>query len=171
MKIILLGYMGSGKSTIGYSLSKSLNMPCIDLDEYIEDKENKTIKMIFSENGEIYFRKKERFYLEELINKGDSFILALGGGTPCYYDNMDLINNSPLTISIYLKTDIDTLVSRLSDEKSKRPIIAGFTSDELLKEFIAKHIFERSYFYTKAQHIVNNVTLDKSIKQIENLLK
>lgn len=171
MKIILLGYMGSGKSTIGYSLSKSLNMPCIDLDEYIEDKENKTIKMIFSEHGEIYFRKKERFYLEELINKDDSFILALGGGTPCYYDNMDLINNSSQTKSIYLKTDIDTLVSRLSDEKSKRPIIAGFTSDELLKEFIAKHIFERSYFYTKAQHIVNNVTLDKSIKQIENLLK
>ncbi|PSG88029.1 shikimate kinase [Aurantibacter aestuarii] len=171
MKIILLGYMGSGKSTIGYSLSKSLNMPCIDLDEYIEDKENKTIKMIFSEQGEIYFRKKERFYLEELINKKDSFILALGGGTPCYYDNMDLINNSPLTISIYLKTDIDTLVIRLSNEKSKRPIIAGFTSDELLKEFIAKHIFERSYFYTKAQHIVNNVTLEKSIKQIENLLK
>jgi shikimate kinase len=171
MKIILLGYMGSGKSTIGKALSKHLSIPCIDLDDYIQEKEQKMVNEIFSESGEIYFRKKERFYLEELLERKDDFILALGGGTPCYYDTMDFINSNTTAVSIYLKTDLDTLVKRLASEKNSRPLISKLNTEELLREFIAKHVFERSYFYNKAQFVIDNVSIEESIKKIKSYLK
>jgi shikimate kinase len=95
MKIILLGYMGSGKTTIGSSLSKKLYQNFTDLDDYIEKKENKTISEIFTEKGEIYFRKIEHVYLKQFIMDNDSYILSLGGGTPCYANNMDFISQVP----------------------------------------------------------------------------
>ena len=87
MKIILIGYMASGKTTIGRLISESLEMPFYDLDTIIEQELKATINEIFEQKGELFFRKKEREVLESFIKKTDNYVLALGGGTPCYYDN------------------------------------------------------------------------------------
>ena len=162
MKIVLLGYMASGKSTIGREISKKLDMKFIDLDDYISKREKRSISEIFKVKGEIYFRRIESFYLSEILNSKDRFILSLGGGTPCYSNNMELILNSEAS-SIYIKAGIKTLVSRLTAEKNKRPLVAELEDDKLL-EFVAKHLFERRFFYEQASMTVN--TEDKSIEEI-----
>ncbi|WP_418262586.1 shikimate kinase [Flavobacterium faecale] len=160
-KIILLGYMGCGKSTIAKSLSQNLQIPFIDLDNYIEEREQMDIKTIFDTKGEVYFRKVEHQSFLELLHKDENCIIGLGGGTPCYANNHELLIGEGRT-SIYLKASIDTLFNRLVLEKEKRPLIAGKT-DEEMKEFIAIHLFERSYFYNKAQY---TVSVDQSVEQI-----
>ena len=162
MKIVLLGYMASGKSTIGREISKKLDMKFIDLDDYISKREKRSISEIFKVEGEIYFRRIESLFLGEILNSKDSFILSLGGGTPCYSNNMELILNSDAS-SIYIKASIKTLVSRLIAEKNKRPLVADLEDDKLL-EFVAKHLFERRFFYEQASITVN--TEDKSIEEI-----
>ena len=162
MKIVLLGYMASGKSTIGREISKKLDMKFIDLDDYISKREKRSISEIFKVEGEIYFRKIESSYLGEILNSKDSFILSLGGGTPCYSNNMELILNSEAS-SIYIKADIKTLASRLTAEKNKRPLVADLEGDKLI-EFVAKHLFERRFFYEQASITVH--TEDKSIEEI-----
>ena len=162
MKIVLLGYMASGKSTIGREISKKLDMKFIDLDDYISRREKSSISEIFKVKGEIYFRRIESFYLSEILNSKDSIILSLGGGTPCYSNNMELILNSEAS-SIYIKAGIKTLVSRLTAEKNKRPLVAELEDDKLL-EFVAKHLFERRFFYEQASMTVN--TEDKSTEEI-----
>ena len=162
MKIVLLGYMASGKSTIGREISKKLDMKFIDLDDYISKREKRSISEIFKVEGEIYFRKIESLYLGEILNSKDSFILSLGGGTPCYSNNMELILNSEAS-SIYIKADIKTLASRLTAEKNKRPLVADLEDDKLI-EFVAKHLFERRFFYEQASITVH--TEDKSIEEI-----
>ena len=162
MKIVLLGYMASGKSTIGREISKKLDMKFIDLDDYISKREKRSISEIFKVEGEIYFRKIESSYLGEILNSKDSFILSLGGGTPCYSNNMELILNSDAS-SIYIKASIKTLVSRLTAEKNKRPLVADLEDDKLI-EFVAKHLFERRFFYEQASITVH--TEDKSIEEI-----
>jgi len=147
--------MASGKSFIGKKLSETLKYNFIDLDDYIEMKENKSIASIFKEQGELYFRKMERKYLSELLERQDSIIISLGGGTPCYYSNMDLIAASKSTKSVYLKVSIPTLVQRLKNEKQQRPLIAHIETEALLTEFIGKHLFERSYFYNQAQFTID----------------
>ncbi len=151
-KITLLGYMGSGKSTVAEILGDKLGMDVIDLDDYISEREGLSIPEIFEAKGEIYFRKVENAYLLELLRSEDRFVLALGGGTPCYANNMDVIlENSD---SFYLKASIGTLSERLLKEKDHRPLISGL-SEEQLSEFIAKHLFERRNFYEKAGRIVS----------------
>ena len=162
MKIVLLGYMASGKSTIGREISKKLDMKFIDLDDYISKREKSSISEIFKVKGEIYFRKIESFYLSEILNSKDSIILSLGGGTPCYSNNMELILNSEAS-SIYIKASIKTLVARLTSEKNKRPLVAELENDKLT-EFVAKHLFERRFFYEQASITV--ITEDKSIEEI-----
>jgi shikimate kinase len=149
-KIILLGYMGSGKSTIASRLSKITNIPCIDLDKNIEERTNLSIDQIFKIHGEIYFRKLERTVLLELLASSNDEIISLGGGTPCYANNHELLIGEGI-FSIYLKASVETLFERLVSNKNKRPIIADKTEEEL-KEFIAKHLFDRSYYYNQAQH-------------------
>jgi shikimate kinase len=162
MKIVLLGYMASGKSTIGREISKKLDMKFIDLDDYISKREKRSISEIFKVEGEIYFRRIESLYLGEILNSKDSFILSLGGGTPCYSNNMELILNSDAS-SIYIKASIKTLVSRLIAEKNKRPLVADLEDDKLI-EFVAKHLFERRFFYEQASITIN--TEDKSAEEI-----
>jgi len=162
MKIVLLGYMASGKSTIGREISKKLDMKFIDLDDYISKREKRSISEIFKVEGEIYFRRIESLYLGEILNSKDSFILSLGGGTPCYSNNMELILNSDAS-SIYIKASIKTLVSRLIAEKNKRPLVADLEDDKLI-EFVAKHLFERRFFYEQASITIN--TDDKSAEEI-----
>ena len=149
MRIVLLGYMASGKSSIGKRIAKSLNINFIDLDDYIIEKENQSIADIFSNKGEIYFRKIEHLYLKEILENEKNFILSLGGGTPCYANNMELIKNNKAT-SIYLQGNVLTLVERLIKKKAKRPLIASL-SDEQIPEFVAKHLFERRAFYELAE--------------------
>ena len=150
MKIVLLGYMGSGKSTIGSLLAKELNICFLDLDAYIEEAEEKPISTIFSENGEVYFRKKEAESLRKILERNDDFVVAIGGGTPCYANNMKAIVETTPNV-FYLKVSIEELVRRLSKEKSKRPLIKNIPDQEL-PEFVSKHLFERSFFYSQALH-------------------
>ncbi|MFD0798501.1 shikimate kinase [Maribacter chungangensis] len=153
MKIVLVGYMGSGKSTIGKLVAKQLKINFLDLDEYIEKAEGKTIDQLFSDNGELYFRKKEFFYLNEILSSESDILLSTGGGTPCYGNNMDAITTATKH-NVYLNVSLKELVKRLSGEKAHRPLIAGI-KDEELQEFIGKHLFERSYFYNKAARTIS----------------
>ncbi|MBU3821422.1 shikimate kinase [Flavobacteriaceae bacterium XHP0103] len=164
MNVILIGYMASGKSSVGKILAEKLKFEFIDLDDYIEMKEQDTIKHIFKKKGEIYFRKLETKYLKEILESQDNVVLSLGGGTPCYGNNMHFIRENKNAKSIYFKTSIPTLVDRLKTEKAKRPLIAHIDSDEMLVEFIGKHLFERSQFYNLAEITVT--TDNKTKKQI-----
>lgn len=152
MIISLVGYMGSGKSHISKILSEKLNFRLIDLDKEISKRNKLTIPEIFAKKGEIYFRKLEREALEEILATEENLVLSLGGGTPAYYNNMEIINTN--SKSIFLRASVETLTERLSKQKEKRPLIANI-SDEDLPEFIAKHLFERNAFYGKAQFQVN----------------
>jgi shikimate kinase len=160
MKIILIGYMCSGKTTIGNLLSESLKIPFYDLDAIIEQNLKATINEIFDQKGELFFRKKEREVLISFLNNTDHYILALGGGTPCYYDNFNLYQNQEIK-SFYLKASVSTLLERLETHKNNRPIIAKL-NDEDLNEFVAKHLFERNYFYNQAQ---TAITIDNKNEQ------
>ncbi len=152
MIISLVGYMGSGKSHISKILSEKINFKLIDLDKEISKRNKLTIPEIFEKKGEIYFRKLERETLEEILASEENVILSLGGGTPAYYNNMEIINlNSK---SVFLRASVGTLAGRISKQKEKRPLIANIL-DEDLPEFIAKHLFERNEFYGKAQYQVN----------------
>lgn len=163
MKIILLGYMGSGKTTIGIQLAKKLYLNFTDLDEFIEEKEQKSIKEIFEQKGEIYFRKIEHNYLKQFIKENESYVLSLGGGTPCYAGNLDLILHDKNNLSFYLRGSISTLFKRLSENKFKRPLINDL-SDNQLTEYIAKHLFERGLFYNKAAYKIS--IDDKEVQDI-----
>ncbi len=152
-KIILLGYMGSGKTSVGKILSEKTNIPFIDLDELIEKKENTSIKKIFETRGEIYFRKVEHQILKEILSRPEPIVLSLGGGTPCYANNHEFLNGENI-VSFYLKTSIKTLYDRLYQETEKRPLL-NISDENELQEFIAKHLFDRSYFYNQASFKVN----------------
>lgn len=169
-KIILLGYMGCGKSTIAKELSKNIGIPYVDLDEFIEDKAKTTIKNIFKQHGEIYFRKLEHECFVELLESSEPIIIGLGGGTPCYANNHELLKGDGV-LSIYLKASIDTLFNRLSLNKSNRPLIAD-KNDAEMKEFIATHLFERSFYYNQAQHIVSvdGQTVEETVSEILDVL-
>lgn len=162
--------MGCGKSTIAENLSKIAGIPFVDLDKVIENKANLEISEIFKQFGEIYFRKLEHQTFVELLQQPNQIIIGLGGGTPCYANNHELLIGEDV-LSIYLKASIDTLFTRLSVNKSKRPLIAQMNDDEL-KEFIAKHLFDRSYYYNQAQYkvVVDDRKIDETVKEIVKLL-
>jgi len=169
-KIILLGYMGCGKSTIAKNMAAAIGIPFVDLDKYIEEKANLSVNAIFEQLGEIKFRKMEHEGLVELIDASESMIIGLGGGTPCYANNHELLKRDDVA-SIYLKASIDTLFNRLVVNKSKRPLIANKNNEEM-KEFIAMHLFERSYFYNQAQYVVSvdNKSVEETVAEIVALL-
>ena len=167
--IFLLGYMGAGKTVIGRSLSKKLGFKFYDLDNYIERIEGKKVSEIFNEKNEVYFRKIENKYLQELLSKNEKKIISTGGGTPCFKNNLKIIQNSSNSISIYLKANIETLVKRLWYSIDKRPIISHIGNEDELKEFITKHLFERSFYYEKSD--VKIKTDDIQLKDIVKLIK
>ncbi|GLB50483.1 shikimate kinase [Neptunitalea lumnitzerae] len=165
--IILLGYMGSGKSAVGKHLAASLALPFLDFDDYIEEKEGMSITEIFKSKGEIYFRKAEHIHLKELLAHKPEVVLSLGGGTPCYSGNIELILAASKHV-FYLNTSIPVLTGRLIKEKSHRPVIAHLNEADLT-EFIGKHLFERNAFYRKAHHSI--LVKDKSIAEIASEIK
>lgn len=154
MIITLLGYMGSGKSTIGQQLASVLGYDFVDLDAFIEVKEGRSISEIFKSKGEIYFRKAEHNYLKELLVQDKNIVLSLGGGTPCYANNMELLNTVGV-VSCYLKLTPSNLAIRLFNEKSQRPIISHIETEEVLREFIAIHLFERQRYYQLATYVLD----------------
>lgn len=170
-KIVLLGYMASGKTTMAELLSKKTKINTVDLDKLIEKTENLSINEIFNTKGELYFRKLENQILQETIKSDENLIISLGGGTPCYYNNHEFLNNENV-ISIYLKASVNTLYERLLIEKSERPILFDKNEDEL-KEFIAKHLFERNFYYNQAKYtvIVDDKNSDEIASEIHTLIK
>lgn len=155
-KFFLTGYMGSGKTTIGKKLASKLGYEFVDLDHFIESEYKMTIPEIFADKGENEFRAMEHNALKKIIER-DNLVIACGGGTPCYYDNMQLMNNNGVTV--YLKMSADALVSRLANAKEKRPLIANKTPDELRK-FVTRQLEKREDFYHKAQYTVKGKDLD-----------
>jgi shikimate kinase len=156
MKIVLIGYMGSGKTSVGKKIAEVLDFPFKDLDFEIEQIEGCSIPEIFSEKGEIYFRKVENKIFKELLQQSGSFVLAIGGGTPCYGDAMSFLLEQKNIVSVYLKTPLSVLVTRLLLEKAKRPLLAHLNSEEGVNDFVRKHLFERGYYYNQASIIVEN---------------
>lgn len=148
--------MGSGKTLVSKELSILNNFKIFDLDTEISKQNNRSITEIFKEKGEIFFRKTEKEVLEKILSTEKNIILSLGGGTPCYYNNIDSINEK--TISVFLKTNVKTLAQRLSSEKDKRPLIQNISNEDL-PEFIAKHLFERNPFYNQAKITINTNNL------------
>lgn len=144
--------MGAGKSSVGQLLAKKLAIKHFDLDELIQESTQKNISDLFNDQGEIYFRKIESKILREHLNQNQAMVLSLGGGTPCYANNHELLKAEDVS-SIFLKTSVDILLERLQDEKQNRPLIAQLT-DEQLKDYINKHLFDRNYYYHQSKHIV-----------------
>ena len=168
MRIYLVGYMGCGKSTIGRKLADLLSLNFIDLDKYIEERYFKTIPIIFEEEGENGFRDKERHTLTE-VSQFEDVVVGTGGGTPCFFDNMEVMNQSGITI--YISPDIDTLANRILKSKTERPLISGKSREELLT-FIDDALKKRSPFYEKAKIIIrgeNNLDPELVIERINKL--
>ena len=168
-KIILLGYMGSGKSAVGSQLNKEINVTYCDLDDYIEKQLQESINSIFKTKGELYFRKMERHYLEKVLRTNSPLILSIGGGTPCYYDTMQYLNTLKNSKTIYLNTSVLELSNRLFEEQSSRPLLKHLKSLKDFQEFIGKHMFERSFFYNQAN--VSIKTDKKTISEVSTLIK
>lgn len=148
-KIVLVGMPGSGKSTLGKELSNRLNCPFLDLDDLIEEKEGKRIADIFPEKGEGYFRNLETSVLKEALENQEAFILATGGGAPCYNDNMELINS--LGVSVYLDVPLNRILERLSQTQIDiRPLFSGLDTSEIILKLKNMYV-ERYKFYEKAK--------------------
>ncbi|MCB0762680.1 MAG: shikimate kinase [Flavobacteriales bacterium] len=164
MRIFLVGYMAAGKTSVGKRLSTSLGMAFEDLDSYIEATEECTINDIFKREGEAGFRGIERRCLRQLIETQDQVIVATGGGTPCFYDNLAYMKECGLVV--YLKHDVSSLVFRLRNDSAARPLIAELSEQEL-EHFVHHHLEERREYYEDADLIIN--AMGMSDRKIENL--
>jgi shikimate kinase len=147
MKIFLIGFMGSGKTYCGKQLSGKLHIPFYDLDELVVTERGKTINEIFAEDGEEYFRLKEKEILHTITESHETFIMACGGGTPCYFNNIEYMNESGVTV--WMNTPVDILHERLLKEKENRPLLKEL-SDEQLKSYIIKKFADRKMYYEQA---------------------
>jgi shikimate kinase len=165
MKIFLLGFMGSGKTYWGKQLSRKLSIPFFDLDEQIVNAENRSINEIFATNGEEYFRLLEKDTLHIITESRDSMIMACGGGTPCYFNNIEYMNRAGTTV--WLDTPLDVLFERLLKERTQRPLLKDL-SDEQVKAFIIKKFSDRKIYYEQAEIIIAElpVKLEELIEKI-----
>lgn len=163
MKIFLIGFMGSGKTHWGRKLSEKLGIRFFDLDEQVSEQAGKTITAIFEEEGEEAFRRMEKEVLHIITESHESFVMACGGGTPCYFNNIGYMNQSGTTV--WISTPLETLYERLVQEKDKRPLIREL-SEEQLKGFIAKKFADRKIYYEQAQ-----LRVDEQPVQLEQLIE
>ena len=155
-RIILMGYMGSGKTTVGRALAKDLNMPFYDLDWYIESRMRKTVKQIFDERVEDGFRVIERNMLHE-VAEFENIVVSCGGGTPCFFDNIDYLNQQGETV--YLKCTPEVLHKHLSIGQTVRPLLLNKTPEQV-KTYIEEQLQVREPFYSKAKHTVDVTLMD-----------
>jgi shikimate kinase len=165
MKIYLIGFMGSGKTYWGRQLSQKLNMPFFDMDEQIINSEGRSVNEIFEKFGEEYFRLKEKGILHVITEGNPSFVMACGGGSPCYFNNIDYMNQSGITV--WLNIPMNILFQRLMTEKDKRPLLKEL-SDVQLRSFIVKKFADRKIYYEQAEVIIDDeeISLDHFIEKI-----
>lgn len=164
--VMLIGYMGAGKTSVGKALAKKLGMQFYDLDWYIEERYRKKICDIFAEKGEDGFRKIERLMLHE-VAEFENVLLALGGGTPCFYDNMDYLNQCGTTI--FLNASPETIIQHLKISHTVRPLLKDKQGQELY-DHIQNQLNERLPFYSKAKYTINVDILD-SFDKIDLLIE
>lgn len=162
MKIFLIGFMGVGKTHWGRLLSQKLNLPFFDLDEQVIGHAGKPIAEIFAADGEEHFRQMEKEVLHIITESHDSFIMACGGGSPCYFNNIDYMNQAGTTV--WINTPLDTLFDRLVKEKEKRPLIKEL-SDDQLKNFIFRKFADRKIYYEQAA-----LTVEEEPVELDNLI-
>lgn len=155
-RVIIVGYMGAGKTTVGKALAKELSMPFYDLDWYIEARMRKTIPQLFAERGEDGFRLVEQRLLHEVAEFED-VVISCGGGTPCFFDNMEYINRQGMTV--YLKAAPDVLCKHLKMGKTERPLLKGKTPEQI-NEFIKEQLSQREPYYLKAKTVFDVSLLD-----------
>jgi shikimate kinase len=172
VRVILIGYMGAGKTTIGKALAQDLGVTFYDLDWYISNRMRKTIAQIFEERGEDGFRQIERNMLHEVAEFED-VIISCGGGTPCFFDNIDYMNQQAPVV--YLKAEPDVLFKHLAMSKNDRPLLRGKSQEELIA-FIKDQLEKREPFYTKASYSLDVSLMDDyskikdSVAQVRKLL-
>lgn len=154
--IILIGYMCAGKTTVGKALARQLGLRFYDLDWYIEERFHRSVPRIFAEEGEKKFRDLERRMLHEAA-EFQGIVLSCGGGTPCFFDNMDYMNEVAHTF--YLKASSETLCRHLALSRGERPLLKGKSPEEL-RTFVAEQLEARSPYYERAQHIIDINVLD-----------
>lgn len=153
MRIILIGFMGSGKTHWGLQVAHRLQLPFFDLDEEVVKAEDKSVADIFADSGEEYFRQLEKQTMEKLVEENESMVLSCGGGTPCFFNNIDFMKK--VGIVVWLNTHVDVILQRLLKEKAKRPLIKDI-DDEGLRTYIIRKLNERRMYYEQA-----DVVLDK----------
>jgi len=165
MRIYLLGFMGSGKTHWGKLLSQKLSLSLFDLDQRIAEEENMPINEIFAKKGEEYFRMQEKEVLHSITENNESFVMACGGGTPCFFNNIDFMNNNGTTV--WLNTRMEVLYERLLKEKSERPLLKAL-KDEQLKLYLVKKFSERRIYYEQAELVVeeDNASVESLIQNI-----
>lgn len=157
-RIILIGYMGAGKTTLGKALAQELNLQFYDLDWYIEERYHKTIAQIFAERGEDGFREIERNMLHETA-EFENIVLSCGGGTPCFFDNMAYMNRQAKTV--YLKATPEILTQHLRMSKTERPLLKGKKDEELI-QYISTSLETRTPYYSRAHYTFDVTLLDNS---------
>lgn len=171
-RIILIGYMGAGKTTVGKALAKALNVPFYDLDWYIETRMRRTVKQIFDQEGEDGFRRIEHNMLHE-VAEFENVVLSCGGGTPCFFDNIEYMNS--LGQVVYLKASPEVLYEHLKMGKSVRPLLLNKTPEEV-RQFIKEQLAYREQFYSKAQYTLDIDLLDNydkinvTVEKLKSLL-
>lgn len=158
-KIYFLGMPGCGKSTIGKKVARLMKYSFIDLDKYIEEKENCSIHDLFNYQGEEYFRKAESNYLKQLSLEEKKTVISLGGGTPCFFDNMEIVLTSGL--AIYIHANEKLLLNRLKNAKSQRPLFWGLTEKEIEAK-LQQMISVRKPFYERAQLTIDAVNMNEN---------
>ena len=163
MKIFLIGFMGSGKTFWGTRLSLKLNIPFFDLDEKITESTGMSINEIFAKEGEEFFRQAEKNILHTITETHETFVMACGGGTPCYFNNIDYMNRAGTTV--WISTSIEKLFERLIKERSDRPLLKNLTDDQV-KSFIIKKFSDRKIFYEQA-----DVVIDDDSVNVDNLVE
>ncbi len=156
MRVFLVGYMASGKTTVAKKLAKALNLAVVDLDAEIEKTSGMSIPELFKTEGEMGFRKRERAELRKWLEK-DDFVMATGGGTPCFFESMDEMNGAGTTV--YLQMAPKAIVDRVLASKDERPILKGLTAEKMLEK-VEKQLEKREAFYSRANLVVNGVNVD-----------
>lgn len=152
MLIFITGYMGAGKSSAGIKLARSLNYYFLDLDLLIEQFTEKSIRKIFEESGEEEFRIIERKVLLEHL-KDENTVISTGGGTACFFDNMEMMNK--MGVTVFLDTPLDFIMERLRKDRQNRPLLSAIPEHEL-PGFISRQYEERKKYYSKAQIRIDN---------------
>ena len=165
-RILLVGFMAAGKTTLGKALASNLGLQFIDLDHFIENRFHCTVSQLFAERGEERFRQIERAMLHEVAEFED-VIIATGGGTPCFFDNMEYMNSQGTTV--FLEASVDVIYTRLTIARTQRPLVAGKTEDEL-RQYITNMLELRNPYYQRATHTFSANRLE-NICQVEESVK